>query len=273
MNRRQWLHLTSLAGAAGLPWLSGCGGGPPSPKTVVPVESDRAGAAHGALEVLLFDVFGTVVEWRASLTSQFQQFARARGLEADWQALATRWQAAYLPSLEDVRNNRRAFVGLETLRRESLDRLLPSFGLAGLSDADRDVLVRCWGRLEPWPDTVAGLSRLKRRFAVVAFSNGGFRLLLDMARHAQLPWDAILSAEMFRRFKPDPAIYREAVKLLACPAAAILLVAAHNIDLAAGQASGMRTAYVQRSTEDARPTGDWNFVARDFDDLAQQLGA
>jgi len=225
------------------------------------------------VEVLLFDVFGTVVEWKASLISQFQQFGRQRGISADWQGLAMQWQAAYLPSLQDVRQNRRPFVGLETLRRESLDRLLPSFGLDALSESDRAQLVGCWARLDAWPDTVAALTRLRRKFTIIALSNGGFALLVELARHCQLPWDAVMSADLFRHFKPDAEVYRGAADLLGRSPASLMLVAAHNIDLAAARASGLKTAYVQRPTEDASPSADWNIIAHDLSDLADQLGA
>jgi 2-haloacid dehalogenase len=145
--------------------------------------------------------------------------------------------------------------------------------MGSMVGADRAELVRCWARLQPWPDAVAALTRLKRKFILVAFSNGGFGMLVDLARQAHLPWDAVLSADLFHHFKPDAETYRGAVELLARPAASLMLVAAHNIDLAAARANGLKTAYVQRPTEDAKPTADWNLVARDFTDLADQLGA
>lgn len=225
------------------------------------------------MEVLLFDVFGTVVDWKGSLISQFERIGRERGISLDWPSLAMQWQAAYLPSLQDVRQNRRPFVGLETLRRESLDRLLLSSGHGDFSAADRAELVRCWARLDAWPGAVSALTRLRRKFTIAAFSNGGFGLLVEMARHAGLPWDAVLSADLFRHFKPDAEVYRGAAELLARPPASLMLVAAHNIDLAAARACGFKTAYVQRPTEDAGPTADWDIIARDFVDLAEQLGA
>jgi 2-haloacid dehalogenase len=225
------------------------------------------------VEVLLFDVFGTVVDWRGSLTAQFANFGRQRGLKADWEKLAVAWQDAYLPAVNRVRKGERKFVSLEILRRESLDELLPTLGLKELTPADRAELVRCWARLHAWPDTVAALTALKKRFPLVALSNGGFGLLLDMARHARLPWDAILSADLFRHFKTDAEVYRGAAELLARPAGALMLVAAHNGDLAAARASGFKTAYVQRATEDAKPTEKWDILATDFQHLVKQLEA
>ena len=145
-------------------------------------------------------------------------------------------------------------------------------GLGALTDPDRVLLVSCWAKLEPWPDTVGGLTRLKRRWPIAALSNGGFGFLVDLARHARLPWDAVLSADLFRHFKPDGEVYRGAAELLARSPQSLMLVAAHNIDLAAARTCGLKTAFVQRSTEDAKPTGNWDFVARDLNDLADQLG-
>jgi 2-haloacid dehalogenase len=282
MNRRQWCRLALAGYPLGPGWVAGCGGQKQQDApglAMAPAQAsegpttEKLPGAHGQIEVLLFDVFGTVVDWRASLISQFEQFGNQHGLNADWQALAVQWQASYLPSLDEVRKNHRPFVGLEALRRETLDRLLPAFGLGKVVDEDRAELVRCWSRLQPWPDTVAALTRLKRKFIIIAFSNGGFGMLVDLARHGRLPWDAVLSSDLFRHFKPDAEVYRGAVDLLARPPASIMLVAAHNIDLAAARANGLKTAYVQRPTEDPKPTSDWNIVARDFADLADQLGA
>lgn len=277
MNRRQWLGHAALAACPlGFCGLSGCGVDDPIHKpsglTTQPAKHTPIALKDGdPTEVLLFDVFGTVVEWKRSLIAQFQQLGRGHGISADWQGLAIRWQAAYLPSLDDVRKNRRPFVGLETLRRESLDRLLPSFGLDALSETDRVEMVRYWSRLDAWPDTVAALTRLRSTFTIVALSNGGFAMLVELARRCRLPWDAVMSADLFRHFKPDAEVYRGAADLLARPPGSLMLVAAHNIDLAAARAGGLKTAYVQRPTEDARPTSNWSIIARDLNDLADQL--
>ncbi len=281
LSRRQWLADVALAvGPLGLSLLAGCGAGDKPQETaslpLPPTENSpqkNMWKERGSVEVLLFDVFGTVVEWKTSLTSQFRQFGQQRGLTADWQSLATKWQAAYLPAVDEVRNHRRPFEGLEILRHETLDRLLPTLGLGSLSEADRAELVGYWSRLEAWPDTVASLTRLRRKYTIVALSNGGFAMLVELARHAQLPWDAVLSADLFRHFKTDPEVYRGAAELMARPTSALMLVAAHNGDLAAARGCGLKTAYVQRPTEDAKPTADWNIIARDFSDLADQLGA
>ncbi len=224
------------------------------------------------VEALLFDVFGTVVDWRGSLPRQFEGLGQARGLTADWDALVAQWRAMYRPALQEVRSGRRPFVDLDILHRETLDRLLPAFGLNSLDNVDRDQIVRGWHRLDAWPDAVGGLVRLKKNFIVAAFSNGGFHLLVEMARHAGLPWDAVFSAGNFRHYKTDPEVYRGAAELLARPPASLMLVAAHNDDLRAARACGWKTAYVQRPTEDPAPDSDWDIVARDFNHLADQLG-
>ena len=223
-------------------------------------------------QALLFDVFGTVVDWRGSLTQQLVQLGQARGLTADWARLVTQWRASYQPALQEVRSGCRPFVDLDILHREMLDRLLPAFGLGALDDGDRDRMVRGWHRLDAWPDAVAGLARLKSAFIVATLSNGGVHLLVDMARYAGLPWDAVFSAGNFRHYKPDREVYLGAAELLARPPASLMLVAAHNNDLKAARTCGLKTAYVQRPTEDARPDCDWDIVARDFVDLANQLG-
>lgn len=215
------------------------------------------------VEALLFDVFGTVVDWRGSLTRQLAQFGQARGLTADWEKLVTLWRGSYQPALQEVRSGRRPFVDLDILHREMLDRLLPDFGLSALDDADRDQMVRGWHRLDAWPDAIAGLARLKSVFIIGTLSNGGVHLLVDMARHAGLPWDVVFSAGIFRQYKPDREVYLGAAELLARPPESLMLVAAHNNDLQAARACGLKTAYVQRPTENARPDSAWDIVARD----------
>jgi 2-haloacid dehalogenase len=224
------------------------------------------------VEALVFDVFGTVVDWRGSLSRQLTEFGRARGLSVDWQAFATQWRGLYQPALQEVRGGSRPFVDLDVLHREMLDRLLPTFGLDALDEKDRDWMVGRWHRLNAWPDAGAGLTRLKGTFIVATLSNGGVRLLVNMARRAGLPWDVVLSAGNFRHYKPDREVYLGAAKLLACPPESLMMVAAHNSDLHAARACGLKTAYVQRPTEDPQPDSGWDFVARDFNDLASRLG-
>jgi 2-haloacid dehalogenase len=232
-----------------------------------------------AIEAVLFDVFGTVVDWRSSLVRQFQSFGGENDIAADWTRLIDDWRAEYRPSMDAVRTGRRAWTSLESLHRESLDRLLPCYGLKdALSDSQKQDLVRGWHFLDPWPDAAPALTRLKRKFIIGTLSNGGLRLLVDMARYAGLPWDVIFSSDQFQHFKPDAEVYRNAVDLLWMAPENVLLVAAHNYDLMAARKHGMKTAFVARPTEygprqsgDWRAESNWDFVADDFGKLADQI--
>ena len=234
----------------------------------------------GHVVVLLFDVFGTVVDWRRSLANWLQRFGREHNLKADWLGLVDDWRATYQPSLERVRCGERPYVTLDILHRESLDVLLPRYGLGGLPEGHRQQMARAWRWLDPWPDTIAGLTRLKRKFVIATLSNGGLGLQVDMAKYAGLPWDAILSADLFKQYKPDPAVYLGAAELLARPASVLMLVAAHNYDLAAARAHGYRTAFVARPTEygphqrkDVAPENTWDYAVSSLEELAEKLGA
>ncbi len=233
------------------------------------------------VKALIFDVFGTCVDWRSGIAREAAVFAHRTGVNLDPIAFADAWRAKYQPSMEVVRSGRRPFTILDVLHRESLDSLLPHFGLAGkLSEVDIDDLNRAWHRLDPWPDTVAGLTRLKQRFIIAPHSNGNLALMVNMAKRAGLPWDCILGAEIVRHYKPVPQSYRDAVKVLGLAPQNVMMVAAHNGDLRAAQAQGLRTGFVPRPTEhgpeqktDLAPDGAWDVVARDFNHLAEQLGA
>jgi 2-haloacid dehalogenase len=232
------------------------------------------------IEALVFDVFGTVVDWRTSLINWLGKFGGQRGLTADWAGLVDDWRAAYQPSMEPIRQGTRPFVTLDVLLRETLDTLLPEHGLAGLGDADRQSVARAWRMLDPWPDSVPGLTRLKRRFVIATLSNGGVGLLVDMARHAGLPWDTVLSADLFQKYKPDPAIYHGAAGLLGRPPGSVMMVAAHGLDLKAAAGCGLRTALVARPTEYgpnqakmATSKGDWDYAVSSLEELADCLGA
>jgi len=232
------------------------------------------------VEVLLFDVFGTVVDWRTSLQRWFQSFGREHNLEADWAGLVDDWRAAYEPSMARVRRGERPYVTLDTLHRESLDALLPQYGLQNVLESDRHQMARAWRWLDPWPDSVSGLTRLKCKYVIGTLSNGGLGVLVDMAKHAALPWDAVLSADLFQRYKPDAAVYLGAADLLARPTSALMLVAAHNYDLAAARSHGYRTAFVARPAEygprqkkDFGPEDAWDHAATSLEELAEMMGA
>ncbi|MCI4663308.1 MAG: haloacid dehalogenase type II [Neomegalonema sp.] len=232
-------------------------------------------------EVLLFDVFGTVVDWRGSVAREVKQAAETRGAALDPFAFADAWRSLYQPSMEEVRSGRRGWTILDDLHRESLDKLLAQFGVAELFDepARRD-LNKAWRRLDPWPEVGPALSRLKQRYFIAPCSNGNIALIARMARRAALPWDAILGAEPARAYKPQPEAYLRSATMADAPPEACMMVAAHNEDLEAAAAAGLQTAFVLRATEhgpgqskDLAPTGAWTINARDFDDLADQLNA
>ncbi|MGY1794090.1 haloacid dehalogenase type II [Geodermatophilus sp. SYSU D00525] len=195
---------------------------------------------------LVLDVFGTVVDWRAGVA---REAARLLGPDVDAAAFADAWRARYRPSMERVRGGGRPFVPLDVLHRESLPETLAEVGADPVPDDVAAELVLAWHRLDPWPDAVPGLTRLRRRFVLAPLSNGGVRLQVDLARRAGLPWDAVLGAEVVGRYKPDPEVYDSAVRLLALPPSEVLMVAAHVDDLAAARARGLRTAYVHRPAE------------------------
>lgn len=236
--------------------------------------------ARRDVKALVFDVFGTVVDWRTSLIDDLSQWAEAKGIEADWTALIDAWRGAYVPSMDAVRKDPvRGFIKLDILHRQSLDMLIERFGIKGLSEADRDHINRGWHRLKPWPDSVAGLTRLKSKFIISPLSNGNVVLLTNMAKNAGLPWDLILSSEVFEHFKPDPETYLGAARLLSLQPGEVMMVAAHNNDLKAAQSHGLKTAFVPRVKEygphqkvDFEATGNWTMVVRDLVDLAERLG-
>jgi 2-haloacid dehalogenase len=229
---------------------------------------------------LAFDVFGTVVDWRGSIIREGEAFGRERGLQVDWAGLADAWRAGYQPAMARVRSGELPWTRIDDLHRMILESLLPRFGLSALSEADRVYLNRVWHRLDPWPDSVEGLSRLKRRHVIVTLSNGNVSLLTSMAKRAGLPWDCIFSAETFHHYKPDPETYLGAARLLDLTPAEVMMVAAHKDDLRSAARCGLRTAFVRRPLEfgpgsnpDLAPEEGLDVVADDFLDLAWQLGA
>ena len=232
------------------------------------------------VKALTFDVFGTVVDWRGSIIRQGEAFGRERGLRVDWAALADAWRAGYQPAMARVRSGELPWTRIDALHRMILESLLPRFGLESLSEEDRRHLNRVWHRLDPWPDSVAGLSRLKQRYVIATLSNGNVSLLTNMAKRAGLPWDCIFSAEIFHHYKPDPETYLGVAELLDLAPSDLMMVAAHKDDLKAARAAGLRTAFVKRPLEfgpdagpDLSPDEGLDVIAEDFVDLARQLGA
>jgi 2-haloacid dehalogenase len=229
---------------------------------------------------LVFDVFGTVVDWRTSVALEVQQLANRKGLTLDGAKFADAWRAGYGPSMNRVRTGELPWTRLDALHRMTLDRLLVEFKVAGLTEAEKDALNRAWHRLRPWPDAVAGLTRLKKKFIIAPLSNGNISLITDMAKHAGLPWDCILGAELVRHYKPDPEVYQSAADILDLKRDEVMMVAAHLGDLRAAKRVGLRTAFVARPHEygpDGKPDleadGSADLSASDFNDLADRLGA
>ncbi len=232
------------------------------------------------VQAILFDVFGTVVDWRSSLIEELSAWGAGHGVGADWTGLVDSWRGAYAPSMDRVRRGELPWTKLDDLHMATLREIGPRFGLVGLSDADLDWVNRGWHRLRPWPDSVPGLQALHTRYILGPLSNGNVSLLVDMARGAGLPWDVILGAEVFGHYKPDPQTYLGACRLLSLEPDQVMLCAAHNHDLAAAQKLGLRTAFIPRATEygplqvrDFGPEGEWDVVAANMEDFAGRMAA
>jgi 2-haloacid dehalogenase len=232
---------------------------------------------------LVFDVFGTVVDWRGSIITSGEQLSQRLGRDVDWGGFANEWRRqGYLVPIVEIFEGKREWTRVDFLLAEQLDVLLAGYGLEEIADQDRQGLLDVWRRLRPWPDAVPGLTRLKARYLIGPLSNGGFALLTDMAKAAGLPWDFVISAEFFRAYKPSPDVYLGAARLLERPPGEVMLVAAHFADLDAARQTGMQTAYVSRPLEwgpDGRSAGPdegatrFDVVAADFVELADKLGA
>src|SRR5580658_8124245 len=190
-------------------------------------------SAHptAAVMALFFDTFGTVVDWRGSIIEEGKAWGTSKGINVDWARFADRWRAGYAPSMEKVRKGEMPWTNLDQLHRALLEQLLGEFHIEGLSEEDKDHWNRVWHRLKPWPDSVAGLTRLKKKYTISPLSNGNVALLADMAKHAGLPWDLILSAELARHYKPDREAYLTAVGLLELKPGEVMMCAAHSNDL------------------------------------------
>ncbi len=232
------------------------------------------------IRALLFDVFGTVVDWRGSIIRECRALGRAKKIAADWDAFADAWRAGYRPAMARVRSRELPWMNIDQLHRQILDDLLPHFSLTGLTEDEIDHLNRVWHRLDPWPDARRGLALLKRRHVIATLSNGNVALLVNMAKHGRLPWDAVLSAELFRHYKPDPEAYLGAAAMLGFEPSEVMMVAAHKDDLRAAQACGLATAFVRRPRErgpkvklDVTPEADFDFNAKDFVDLGRKMSA
>src|SRR6185436_372412 len=233
------------------------------------------------VRALVFDTFGTVVDWRTSVTQQLQELATRKGLKIDAGKFADTWRSGYQPAMSRVRTGELPWTKLDRLHRMMLDKLLVDFGIAGrLSEPEVDALNRVWHRLRPWPDSVSGLTRLKKKFIIAPLSNGNISLMTDLAKFGGLPWDCILGAELARHYKPDREVYQSAADFLDLKLDEVRMVAAHLGDLGAAKGVGLRTAFVTRPLEfgpdgktDLQPNASVDIAARDFNELATKLGA
>jgi 2-haloacid dehalogenase len=230
------------------------------------------------VKALTFDVFGTVVDWRSSIIREGGKLGKRKGLQADWAKFADAWRGAYAPSMERVRKGELPWTTIDALHRLSLDKLLADFRIGGLTEGEKDDFTRAWHRLTPWPDVADGLARLRQRYITATLSNGNVSLLVNLSRFGGLTWDCILSAELARRYKPDREVYLTAASLLGLKPEEIMMVAAHNNDLAGARAAGLRTALVVRPEEygpggkaDLQAGPGTDLVASDFLDLAAKL--
>jgi 2-haloacid dehalogenase len=270
-TRRRFLRTSGLALAAG----------PLGHRAATAASRSQASRADvSAVKALVFDVFGTVVDWRSSVADEVRQLAARRQLTIDGERFADAWRAGYAPSMNRVRSGELPWTRLDDLHRLTLDRILGDFGAASLSEADRQSLNRAWHRLKPWPDAPAGLARLKKTFIIAPLSNGNIGLMTDLAKHSGLPWDCILGAELVRHYKPDREVYQSAADFLGLKVNEVMMVAAHLGDLRAAKGVGLRTAFVTRPMEfgpngkpDLAPDASVDVSAKDFGDLASQIGA
>ena len=234
----------------------------------------------GSVKALVFDVFGTVVDWRGSIIRDVEDLARRKNLRVDAAQFADAWRAGYAPTMNRVRTGELPWTKLDGLHRLILDRLLFEFGLTTLGETEIAALNLVWHRLQPWPDAVGGLTRLKKKFVLAPLSNGNLSLLTDLARYGGLPWDCILGAELVRHYKPDPEVYQSAADFLDLKPAEVMMVAAHLIDLRAAKAVGLKTAFVPRPLEfgpagqpELQADASVDLTAKDFGELAERLGA
>ncbi|MCD8505121.1 MAG: haloacid dehalogenase type II [Burkholderiaceae bacterium] len=234
--------------------------------------------AVGGVRALLFDVFGSVVDWRGSIARDLTDWGQTKGINIDWESFARAWRSHYQPKMQEVRSGQRDFTLLDQLHREALDVLLPAFGINDLTEADKAHINLVWHRLDAWPDSIAGLGQLKAKYTVAPLSNGNVALLNNMAKHAGLPWDLNLSTQWFKAYKPQPQTYLGAVSALGLQPHEVMMCAAHNDDLLAARACGLKTAFWPRPHEygvdqvkDFSADHDWDVIATDIRDLARQM--
>ena len=269
LTRRSWLQASVVGPVGAAMWQA----------AAQAASRAERGAEVPHVKALVFDVFGTVVNWRTAVAREVEQLARRKNLTVDGAKFADAWRAGYGPSMNRVRSGELPWTRLDDLHRMTLEKILGEFGITTLTDGEKDELNRSWHRLDPWPDTVAGLTRLKKRFTIAPLSNGNIALMTDLAKHAGLPWDCVLGAELVRHYKPDHEVYESAAHFLNLPRGEVMMVAAHLGDLRAAKAVGLTTGFVTRPFEygpqgkpDLKADASVDVSATDFNDLARQLG-
>lgn len=225
---------------------------------------------HGGVRALTFDVFGTTVDWRGTIIREGERLGAAKGIHVDWRAVADRWALKYA----EARERKGPWIPLDQILHRAGDEVLEEFRIGGLTKAERASWSGLWSRLDPWPDVLPGLERLRSRYLLAALSNANMALSIALARHANLPWDQILGTDAVRAYKPSPRVYCMALRRLGMEGDEVVMVAAHLFDLEGAKALGFKTAFVRRDGEDAgdptkAPYVDW--IAKDFQDLAMQL--
>lgn len=232
------------------------------------------------IKALVFDVFGTVVDWRSSIILESREIGAAKNISRDWESFADSWRSKYGPFMNKVRQGSLSWTNLDDLHYMALEELLSEFEIQDFDDNDKKNLNTAWHRLDPWPDAIQGLNKLRESYIIAPLSNGNLALLTNMAKRAGLPWDCILSAELAHAYKPDQEVYRMAAKLLGLAPGQLLMVAAHPGDLMASQQAGLQTAFIprpfehgqnQNSNTDAETISHFDIVAKDIVDLAYQL--
>lgn len=231
------------------------------------------------IEALIFDVFGTLVDWRTGVASEARALFDARHIQLDSHAFADAWRGEYQPAMQRIRSGDRGYVPLDVLHRENLDRVLDRFGIAELLSQEEQAGLNCaWEKLPPWPDTVSGLTRLKNNYLIAPCSNGSIALMARLSKFGGLPWDAIVGADVAKAYKPQPEAYLRSAEALGLQADRVLMVAAHNSDLDAARACGLATAFFPRplengpdGTAETEATSDWDFVATDLENLADLM--
>jgi 2-haloacid dehalogenase len=234
------------------------------------------------VKAVVFDTFGTVVDWRSSVIAEGMVWGKAKGLQIDWAQFADRWRLGYRPAMDKVRKGELPWTRLDDLHRLILDDLLKEYNIQGLSEEEKVSWSHVWRRLKPWPDSAPGLTRLKKKYVIAPLSNGNLALMANLAKFGGLPWDAILGAELVRHYKPDREVYLSAVYYLDLKPEEVMMVAAHRQDLQAARSCGLRTGFIYRPGEfgngtagkpDKAQRGDYDVVSVSAIDLAQQLGA